>query len=78
MEYSISVKMNELWLHVVTQIRNIMMSYKSKSKKKEKQLRFHLHKVQKHATLKNILFRDANTIGKTIKKTEKLYINSRQ
>lgn len=35
-EYSISVKMNELWLHVATQIRNIMMSYKSKSKKKEK------------------------------------------
>lgn len=35
-EYPISVKMNELWLYVATQIRNIMMSYKSKSKKKEK------------------------------------------
>lgn len=52
--------MNELWLYVTTQIKSIIMSYKGKSRRKSNMISF--AQVQKHATLNNIIFRDANTI----------------
>lgn len=76
MEYSIAVKMNELWLHTIIQIKNIMMSYKSQVKE-EKAIWFHLHKVQKHSTL-SITFRDAKSMVKLSRKTGKTAVAAKE